>query len=45
MVRTADPGQRGGATEAAAGGGAPQREVGKPPVTGEGTPTGCSVPL
>lgn len=45
MVQTADPGRRGGATEVAAGGGAPQREAGKPPVTGEGNPTGCSVLL
>lgn len=42
VVQTAGPGQTGGATVAAAGGGAPQRAAGTAPVTGEGNPTGCS---
>lgn len=45
MVQRADPGQRGGATVAAVGGGAPQRVAGMPPVTGEGNPRGCNVLL
>lgn len=43
MVQTAGPGQRGAVTEAAAGGGAPQRGADTAPVTAEGNPKGCSM--
>ncbi len=42
MVQTAGQGQRGGATEAAAVGEAPQRVADTPLATGVGNPTSCS---
>ncbi len=45
MVQTAGPGQRGGATVAAAGGAAPQKVADTPPATGVGNPMRCSVLL
>lgn len=45
VVQTGGLGQRGGATEAVVGGGAPQRVADTLPATGEGNPTGCSMLL